>query len=86
MNLSLADFAIKYTSPDYRKYYECVLEDDREVCLEPCAEGCCVGVYRGNLLVVEKECTNISHREMLKMTGYEVLMAGVRIANRMIVK
>ncbi len=86
MNLSLADFAIKYTAPDYRKYYVCTLEYGREVCLEPCADGCCVGVYRGNLLVVEKECTNISHKNLLQMTGYEVLMAGVRIANRMIDK
>lgn len=64
-------------------------EDGREVCLESCLSGYCVGIYdKEQNLIGEKTCTEIDGMlEMQIMPGFsmgtgEALIKAVEIANK----
>lgn len=64
-------------------------DDGREICLESCLNGYCVGIYDKNKnLIDEKECTNIEMMlEMQIIPGFsmgtgEAIEKAIKIANK----
>lgn len=74
--------------PEMLRHYT---KDGREVCLEPCMDGFCVGIYDDEEeLIGEKRCTKLGQPTGELVFGEEVhedaLKEAVRIANEMLGK
>jgi hypothetical protein len=70
-----------------------VLPDGRQICLESCMSGYCVGLYdQKQELLVKKTCTNIEGMEEMQIArGFslasgEALTKGMEIANKIFAK
>lgn len=89
--LTLGNFKREGAVGSFGHRFFCKLEDGREVDLESCLNGYCVGIYDNNLdLIGEKVCTNIEGMlEMQIMPGFsigtgEALEKAIKIANKLI--
>lgn len=90
--LRIGDFKRVGQPGSFAHYFTHTLPDGREVCLESCMEGYCVGVYdrpEGSL-IGEKNCTRIPgmfERQIasgFSMGSGEALEKAVEIANEMV--
>lgn len=86
--LTIGSFKREGQQGSFQHYFKHITEDGREVCLEACLEGYCVGIYdKEQSLIGEKTCTKIEGMlEMQIMPGFsmgtgEALMKAVEIAN-----
>lgn len=92
MKLRIGDFERHGEKGSFAHYFSHILPDGREVCLESCLAGYCVGIYdkAGGELVKGKTCTNIPHMmEAQIVPGYsvltgEALIKAIDIANEML--
>lgn len=89
MKLTLGSFKRQGVQGSFGHYLSHELEDGKEVCLESCLNGYCVGIYdrKGGNLIGDKTCTKIEG--MLEsqiapgfsiLTG-EALEKAIKIAN-----
>lgn len=91
MKLTIGSFTRKGEPGSFAHYFTTKLEDNREVCLEACLNGYCVGVYDENQnLIGEKTCTDINgYMDAQIVPGFSVmngdaLEQAVAIANKKI--
>jgi hypothetical protein len=91
--LTIGDFRRDGKPGSFQHYFSHILPDGREVCLEACTGGYCVGIYdgpEGNLVSDKKVCTEIEGMlESQIMPGFsmgsgEALQKAVEIANKMV--
>jgi len=86
--LTLGSFKREGMMGSFGHYFTHTLDDGREVCLESCLNGYCVGVYENKQLIGEKTCTNIDGMlEMQIIPGFstgtgEALEKALKIANK----
>lgn len=92
-NLTIGDFKREGAPGSFQHYFSHILPDGREVCLEACMEGYCVGIYaqQGGDLIGEKTCTRIPGMvESQIMPGFsmgsgDALQKAVKIANEKLI-
>jgi hypothetical protein len=70
-------------------YFSCMLEDGREVCIEPCMNGYDVAIYRDTELIGKKICTDVKLLESETVDGTVFLYVAaakkaIDIANKLI--
>ena len=88
--LTIGSFKREGLQGSFGHYFSSILPDGKEVCLESCFEGYCVGIYdkKGGDLIGEKTCTKIEGMlEMQIMPGFsmgtgEALEKAIEIANK----
>ena len=88
--LTLGSFTRKGEPGSFQHYFSHIMPDGKEVCLEACLEGYCVGIYdkEGGDLIGEKTCTKIEGMlESQIMPGFpigagEALTKAIKIANK----
>ena len=86
----LVNFTRKGELGSFQHYFSHIMPDGKEVCLEACLEGYCVGIYdkEGGDLIGEKTCTKIEGMlESQIMPGFsigtgEALPKAIKIANK----
>ena len=92
--LTLGSFKREGLQGSFGHYFSHIMEDGKEVCLESCLNGYCVGLYdkKGGNLIGEKICTKIDgmlESQIISgfsiMTG-EALEKAIKIANKKIGK
>lgn len=86
--LTLGSFKREGTQGSFGHYFSHILPDGKEVCLESCLSGYCVGIYdkKGGNLIGEKTCTKMGMLEMQIMLGFsmgtgEALKKAINVAN-----
>ena len=90
--LTIGSFVRKGSQGSFGHYFSHILSDGKEICLESCLAGYCVGIYdkEGGGLMGEKTCTKIDGMlESQIMSGFsimsgEALEKAVKIANKII--
>lgn len=90
--LTLGSFKREGMPGSFQHYFSHIMADGKEVCLEVCLGGYCVGIYdkKGGDLIGEKTCTNIEGMlEMQIAPGFsigtgEALEKAIEIANEKI--
>lgn len=88
--LTIGSFKREGMKGSFGHYFSHILPDGREVCLEACLSGYCVGIYnkKGGELIGKKTCTKIEGMvESQIMPGFsirtgEALEKAVEIANQ----
>ena len=88
--LTIGSFIRKGSQGSFGHYFSHILPDSKEVCLESCLAGYCIGIYdkEGGDLIGEKTCTKIDGMvESQIATGFsimsgEALGKAVKIANK----
>jgi len=67
--------------------YRYFTKDMRQVCLEPCLQGFCIGIYDDDEnLIGTKKCTNLSNAHMTfgEEVDKDALTKALKIANQML--
>ena len=93
-NLKIGDFKREGIQGSFGHYFSHILPDGKEVCLESCMSGYCVGIYdeKGGNLIGEKTCTKIDGMlESQIASGFNILSGealekAVDIANEKIIE
>lgn len=89
--LTIGSFKREGEQGSFGHYFSHILEDGREVCLESCLSGYCVGIYdkKGGNLMGEKTCTKTEGMlesqiaSMFSILTGEALEKAIKIANEM---
>lgn len=74
----------------FAHHFSAALKDGREMCLEACLNGYCVGVFRDKELLQPKICTNIEGMLEMQIAPWfsmgmgEALKKAIKIANKIV--
>lgn len=85
--LTIKDFKKVSVGVGFPEFYQHFTKDMRQVCLEPCLQGFCIGIYDDEEeLIGTKRCTNLSNEHMTfgEEVDRDALEMALKIANEMI--
>lgn len=75
--IQFEDFTEEYLDDHPVPFYK-YTDGDIQICLEPCQEGMCVGIYdEQNWILAEKKCTNMRGYRKEEIRSQAVALANV---------